>query len=204
VIVLHALRDGTKRYGELNAMVGAVSPKMLTQTPRRLERYGFVGRKVYPAVPPRSEYTLTSLGETLSEPLAALCRCAESHLDAARRSVRAASGERRAAIAPADYDAQARCPAFAAVTRRRASVASAVKAPRSGRHTNHTDRSRLCFGPRAVRRLAVREHATEREDRLVEHLRLPPDFPTCDVQEANLPPPLGEPDLERFTAKEPG
>jgi DNA-binding HxlR family transcriptional regulator len=82
VIVLHALKDGTKRYGELKRTIGGVSPKMLTQTLRRLERYGFVARKVYPTVPLRSEYALTHLGETLSEPLAALCRWAESHLDA--------------------------------------------------------------------------------------------------------------------------
>jgi DNA-binding HxlR family transcriptional regulator len=82
VIVLHALKDATKRYGELKRTIGGVSPKMLTQTLRRLERYGFVARKVYPTVPLRSEYALTHLGETLSEPLAALCRWTESHLDA--------------------------------------------------------------------------------------------------------------------------
>lgn len=54
---------------------------MLTQTLRKLERDGFVERKVYPVVPPKVEYTLTPLGESVIGVLAALCRWSEEHMD---------------------------------------------------------------------------------------------------------------------------
>jgi DNA-binding HxlR family transcriptional regulator len=51
-----------------------------------LERDGLVERKVYPEVPPRVEYTLSPLGETLVEPLSALCRWAEEHFREVERA----------------------------------------------------------------------------------------------------------------------
>lgn len=78
VIVVYALsKGGTKRYSELQREIGGVSQKMLTQTLRNLERDGLVERKVYPVVPPKVEYCLTPLGETLTEPLKAICKWAE-------------------------------------------------------------------------------------------------------------------------------
>jgi DNA-binding HxlR family transcriptional regulator len=53
---------------------------MLNQTLRILEHDGLVTRKVYPEVPPRVEYTLTGLGESLRAPLAALEDWAETHM----------------------------------------------------------------------------------------------------------------------------
>ena len=89
VIVVYVLScKGTMRYGELQRLIGGVSQKMLTQTLRNLERDGLVQRKVYPVVPPKVEYSLTPLGETLTEPLAAICTWAEAHfleLEAARK-----------------------------------------------------------------------------------------------------------------------
>jgi DNA-binding HxlR family transcriptional regulator len=87
-LVIYLLADGTSRYSELHRAVDGISQKMLTQTLRDLERNGLVSRKVYPEVPPRTEYTLTSLGQTLIEPLSALCSWAERHmpeLDKARQ-----------------------------------------------------------------------------------------------------------------------
>ncbi len=54
---------------------------MLTQTLRRLERDGLVERKVYPVVPPKVEYSLTPLGETLIGLLGSLREWAEVHLN---------------------------------------------------------------------------------------------------------------------------
>lgn len=93
-IVIYALARGHCRYRELQREIGGVSQKVLTATLRELERDGIVKRRVYAEVPPRVEYSLTPLGETLTEPLAAICTWAEDHLaevDAARASSTAAS-----------------------------------------------------------------------------------------------------------------
>jgi DNA-binding transcriptional ArsR family regulator len=63
--VLYGLTRGPRRHGELLALVGGISKKVLTQTLRRLERHGLVRREAYPGVPPRVEYELTDLGRTL-------------------------------------------------------------------------------------------------------------------------------------------
>ncbi len=93
-LVILALSRGTKRYGELHREIGGVSQKMLTQTLRSLENRGLIDRKVYPAVPPMVEYSLTALGETLVKPLKTLCDWASEHLhevEAARAKVMAAN-----------------------------------------------------------------------------------------------------------------
>jgi len=51
-------------YGDLQREISGVSQKVLTQTQRRLERDGFVERKVHPMAPPEVEYSLTGLGAT--------------------------------------------------------------------------------------------------------------------------------------------
>lgn len=71
-----------QRFAALQRQIGGISQKMLTQTLRRLERDGLVQRKVYPEVPPRVEYALTPLGQTLCEPIAALIRWSEENIDA--------------------------------------------------------------------------------------------------------------------------
>jgi DNA-binding HxlR family transcriptional regulator len=64
-----------------------VSQKMLTQTLRTLEAHGLVDRKVYAVVPPRVEYRLTEMGESINEPLAALCAWVERHGAALERGL---------------------------------------------------------------------------------------------------------------------
>jgi DNA-binding HxlR family transcriptional regulator len=71
-----------RRFAALQRQIGGISQKMLTQTLRSLERDGLVKRTVYPQVPPRVEYALTPLGETLCEPIAALIRWSEENIDA--------------------------------------------------------------------------------------------------------------------------
>lgn len=78
-MVVRVLSRGTHRYAELQRSVGGISQKMLTQTLRALERDGMVARTVYPEVPPRVEYHLTPLGESLLAPLDAICDWAEAH-----------------------------------------------------------------------------------------------------------------------------
>ncbi len=82
VLVVGELADGAPhRFTVLKRRVAGVSEKMLTQTLRGLERDGLVRRTVYPVVPPRVEYQLTALGETLRAPIAALERWSVDHMD---------------------------------------------------------------------------------------------------------------------------
>jgi len=96
VLVITCLGGETKRYSDLLREIGGISQKMLTHTLRILEQNGLVARKVFPVVPPHVEYSLTVLGTSLKEPLAALCRWAQNHMvevQAARASYQ--DGENR-------------------------------------------------------------------------------------------------------------
>lgn len=77
--VIHSLARGARRTGELKRELVGVSQKMLTQTLRNLEEHGLVTRRVYPVVPPRVEYRLTKLGQSINEPLAEICKWTERH-----------------------------------------------------------------------------------------------------------------------------
>ena len=65
VLILRDLIPGTKRFGELKKSIGTVSQKVLTAQLRDMESMGLVRRQVYAEVPPRVEYTLTDLGQSL-------------------------------------------------------------------------------------------------------------------------------------------
>lgn len=71
-LILFELCDAVKRFGALHRALGPITPKMLTQTLREMERDGLVERKVYAEVPPKVEYTLTKLGKSLKPVLDAL------------------------------------------------------------------------------------------------------------------------------------
>ena len=79
VATMYVLSDGTKRYGQLQREIGDISQRMLTKTLRDLERNGLVERKVYPVVPPKVEYSITPLGETLNLILSNLCDWSREH-----------------------------------------------------------------------------------------------------------------------------
>lgn len=81
VLIVDALAPGTRRFSELKRRLEGVSQKMLTETLRSLERDGIVTRRVYPSVPPKVEYTLTPLGHSLQQPLAAVRSWAETHIN---------------------------------------------------------------------------------------------------------------------------
>lgn len=65
VLIIRDLFDGTKRFNELKKSLTGITQKMLTQQLRELENDGVIHREVYPVVPPKVEYSLTELGETL-------------------------------------------------------------------------------------------------------------------------------------------
>lgn len=80
-LVIAALSAGTMRYSDLARKLAGVSPKMLTQTLRSLERDGLVSRTVTPSVPVRVDYELTDLGQSLSEMMKAVKNWAETHIE---------------------------------------------------------------------------------------------------------------------------
>ena len=81
VLVVVMLADGPQRYTALARRIEGVSPKMLTQTLRGLERYGLLVRTVHAEVPPRVEYSLSPLGRSLLGLVGALENWAETHID---------------------------------------------------------------------------------------------------------------------------
>lgn len=95
LFVLYELSKGSKRHGELRRAIGGVSQKMLTQTLRTLERDRLVRRTMHPVVPPRVDYALTPLGQTLMQPLSALYRWMEKHLKEIQRARRESPKPRR-------------------------------------------------------------------------------------------------------------
>jgi DNA-binding HxlR family transcriptional regulator len=65
ILILRDLLAGTKRFGELRKSVSGISQKVLTDNLRALEEDGIVLRAIFAEVPPRVEYSLSALGETL-------------------------------------------------------------------------------------------------------------------------------------------
>ncbi|TYB56579.1 helix-turn-helix transcriptional regulator [Nonomuraea sp. PA05] len=80
VLVLFGLSQQPRRHGELAALIGGVSRKVLTQTLRRLQEYGLVERRE--EAPRQVEYSLTDLGRTLVEPIEVLTAWARDHGEA--------------------------------------------------------------------------------------------------------------------------
>ena len=80
-LVVAALSTGPMRYSDLSRKIAGVSPKMLTQTLRSLERDGILTRTVTPSVPVRVDYELTELGGSLAQLLTAVKTWAETHFD---------------------------------------------------------------------------------------------------------------------------
>lgn len=81
VLVLVALQERTLRFSELRRRVAGVSEKMLSQTLQALEDDGFVLREVYAVVPPRVDYTLTSMGSEVAAHVEALTDWIEENID---------------------------------------------------------------------------------------------------------------------------
>ena len=65
LLVITLLGRRTMRFSEIRREIEEISQRMLTLTLRQLERDGLIDRTVYPTVPPKVEYRLTPLGETL-------------------------------------------------------------------------------------------------------------------------------------------
>jgi DNA-binding HxlR family transcriptional regulator len=85
-LAIGAMEEGPQRFGALQKRLQGISPKVLTNTLRRLADHGFVERTVYPAVPLHVEYELTELGRSVAVPLGAVRGWVEGHLDDIRHT----------------------------------------------------------------------------------------------------------------------
>ncbi|MEW9094779.1 MAG: helix-turn-helix domain-containing protein [Clostridiaceae bacterium] len=81
LILRNLMNNGTQRFNELNKGIKGISQKMLTQQLRKMESDGLIRRKVYPEVPPRVEYSLTELGQTLKPILDAMSHWGTEHIN---------------------------------------------------------------------------------------------------------------------------
>lgn len=87
-LIVHYLMDGTKRFGELQRLIGTVTQRSLTLQLRELESDGIVTRAVFAEVPPRVEYSLTEFGTTLAPVLAAMKAWGDAYVERLERAVR--------------------------------------------------------------------------------------------------------------------
>lgn len=88
VQILHGILEGHRRFGELKRAIPTITRRMLTLRLRELERNGLLTRADYGEVPPRVEYSLTPLGQSLSAELQALCRWSKRNLSAVEEARR--------------------------------------------------------------------------------------------------------------------
>lgn len=79
LIVWHLTFKGRHRHAELKRRLAGITTKILTQQLREMERDGLVQRQVFPEVPPRVEYELTSLGKTLRPILDVMYEWGQEH-----------------------------------------------------------------------------------------------------------------------------
>ncbi len=99
--ILHLLTTGPLRANQIQRAIEGVSPKVLTQTLRGLERDGLIARDVRSVVPPHVEYRLTEMGEQVIPLLRNLCKWARRNAherDEARRRFDDASRRVTAAV----------------------------------------------------------------------------------------------------------
>jgi DNA-binding HxlR family transcriptional regulator len=99
VLVVQTLSQGPRRFNELRREIPSVSQRMLTLTLRNLERDGLVSRKVTPSIPPRVDYALTELGQSLQKPICGLATWAMENVEKIHAAQARFDGERDAEAA---------------------------------------------------------------------------------------------------------
>jgi DNA-binding HxlR family transcriptional regulator len=99
LLIIEMLGEGARRFSELHREIDQISQRMLTLTLRHLERDGLVLRTVHPVVPPRVDYELTPLGESLLSAVFPLVTWTREH----RHEVAAARGTYDTRRSPGDH-----------------------------------------------------------------------------------------------------
>jgi len=86
-IVIYALRERTARFGQIHAIIGSISKKVLTTTLKELEEDGILNRTEYKELPPRVEYNLTDKGRTLIPIIIQLAKWDNEHYEEKREKL---------------------------------------------------------------------------------------------------------------------
>ncbi|MFJ6677146.1 winged helix-turn-helix transcriptional regulator [Actinosynnema sp. NPDC091369] len=95
--ILWALNEfGRQRFVELSRRITTITPKVLTQRLRQLERDGLVVRTYHAEVPPRVEYEISELGRSLAPLFAHLAEWSAANLEKVERARQAHDGKERA------------------------------------------------------------------------------------------------------------
>lgn len=81
VILWHLMDKKVLRYSQIHKLIPKATDKMLAQQLRELENDGLINRKVYPVVPPKTEYSLNKFGESLAPILDELCNWGKHYLE---------------------------------------------------------------------------------------------------------------------------
>jgi DNA-binding HxlR family transcriptional regulator len=80
-LILWEMQDEPRRFGELKRSLPGISEKMLIQQLREMEADGIVHREMYHQIPPKVEYSLTDLGQSLNTALGPLGDWGEFHIE---------------------------------------------------------------------------------------------------------------------------
>lgn len=91
-LILWHLIDTVLRFGELRRLIPQATPKMLTAQLRELEEDGLIIRTVYPIVPPKVEYQLSELGNSIRPILSAMYHWGADYLTSTGREVNCSMG----------------------------------------------------------------------------------------------------------------
>lgn len=86
LIMWHLMNEPVLRFNQLCRYIDQVSPKMLTQQLRELEKDGLIIRTVYPVVPPKVEYRLSEFGKSMIPILKAMISWGENYLESSSKS----------------------------------------------------------------------------------------------------------------------
>ena len=81
--IIYELMHGTKRYSEIQKALPQATPRMLSKQLKELEEDGVVNRVLFPVVPPKTEYSLTDMGQTLVPIVDALCKWGDHYFELA-------------------------------------------------------------------------------------------------------------------------
>lgn len=81
ILILRELLKGTQRFGQLHRNVDGISQKVLTSNLREMEKDGILTRNIYPEVPPRVEYSLSDIGNSMRPIIDSMHRWGEDYLE---------------------------------------------------------------------------------------------------------------------------